>query len=70
MSIPKKILEEVMSLEGDARAELADCLLRSLENVDSEVEKVWQQETEVRLDAYEKGEMKALRIEEVIAKYK
>lgn len=70
MSVPKKILEEVMSLPADNRAELVDRLLQSLDKPDQEIDQEWSKEAETRIDAYDKGEIKALKIEEVLARYR
>lgn len=70
MSIPKKILEEALALPPTGKAELVDCLLASLDAPDKEIDQLWMEEVESRIDAYERGEMKALKIEEVLQKYK
>ncbi len=69
MSVPKKILEQVMLLP-DNRAELADCLLASLDKPDKEIDQQWSGEVEARIDAYDRSEIKALKIEEVLSKYR
>lgn len=70
MSIPKKILEEVLALSPTNKVELVDCLLASLDAPDKEIDRLWKEEVESRIDAYERGEIKALTIEEVLQKYK
>lgn len=72
MSIPKKILEETLALPPTGKADLVDCLLASLDAPDKEkeIDQLWMEEVERRIDAYERGEMKAMKIEEVIQKYK
>ena len=70
MSIPKKILEEVLALSPTKKVELVDSLLASLDAPDKEIDRLWKEEVEDRIDAYERGEIKALNIEEVLQKYK
>lgn len=70
MSVPKKILEQVMSLPPDNRAELVDCLLRSLDKPDKEIDQQWAKEAEARINTYDHSEIKVLKIEEVLAKYR
>jgi Putative addiction module component len=54
-----EILEMALSLPAAERAELADHLLSSLDAVLAN-EKLWAKESEDRLDAYERGEIKAV----------
>lgn len=70
MSIPKNILEEVLALSPTNKVELVDYLLASLDAPDKEIDRLWKEEVESRIDAYERGEIKALKIEEVLQKYK
>lgn len=70
MSIPKKMLEEVLALSPTNKVELVDRLLASLDAPDKEIDRLWKEEAESRIDAYERGEIKALKIEEVLQKYK
>ncbi len=70
MNEPKKILDEALLLSPTDRIELVNCLLASLDSSDKEIDAVWMDEVERRIDAYERGEMKAMTIEEVMQKYK
>ena len=70
MSVPRKILEEALALPPTGKTELVDCLLASLDVPDKEIDQLWGEEVEQRIDAYERGELKALKIEEVLKKYK
>lgn len=70
MSIPKKILEDILKLPPAGKLELLDYLLTSLDKPDAEIDELWKTEVESRIDAYERGEIKALKIEEVLQKYK
>ncbi len=62
----KEVLEEALSLPPDERAELAERLLTSLDaSHDGRIDELWAQEAEGRLDAFERGEIKALPAKEV-----
>ena len=70
MGKAKEILEKAISLEPIEKAELVDCLLSSLDKPDKDLDKLWANEAESRLAAYKRGELKAISLEEVLAKYK
>ena len=60
-----EVLEEALSLPPDERAELAERLLTSLDaSHDRRVDELWAQEAEDRLDAFERGEIKAVSSKE------
>jgi len=63
-----RILNEVLSLPLDERAELVDRILDSLgEAPDQERLERWAAETESRLDAIDRGELETRPGEEVLA---
>ena len=70
MGTAKEILKKAISLEPKEKAELVDCLLSSLDKPDKDLDKLWANEAESRLTAYKRGELKAISLEEVLAKYK
>ncbi|MGD8784576.1 MAG: addiction module protein [Thioalkalispiraceae bacterium] len=70
MSTPKNIIDEVLSLPIDEKAELVDQLLRNIDGLDKDIEEKWATEAESRIDAYEAGKIKTISVEEVLAKYK
>ncbi len=56
-----QVLEEALSLPPAERAELADRLLTSLDSSpEHRIEELWAQEAEDRLDAFGRGEIKAV----------
>jgi putative addiction module component (TIGR02574 family) len=60
-----QVLEEALSLPPAERAEVADRVLTSLDSsADSRIQELWSQEAEDRLDAFERGEIKAVSSEE------
>jgi putative addiction module component (TIGR02574 family) len=68
MSNDDDIFLKALSLPGQARAELADRLLESLDEADSsDVDDLWAREAEDRIAAFERGELVAIPGEEVFA---
>ena len=70
MAAPKNILKEALTLKPSEKAELVDKLLSSLDKPDKEIDKLWAQEAEDRINAYDRGEIKAVTLKEVLEKYK
>jgi putative addiction module component (TIGR02574 family) len=63
-----RILEEALALPPEERAELADRLWSSLDpSSQQRVDKLWAEEVEARLDAYDRGEIEAIPAEKAIA---
>lgn len=70
MSEQIKILsEQARKLPPAERIELVDDILASLDEPDSEIDRLWAKEAEDRLAAYRRGEIKAVSLDEVLAKY-
>ncbi len=59
-----------MNLKPAQRAELIDKLLSTLDKPDKDIDELWAREAESRIDAYEKGTIKAVTLEKVLEKYK
>lgn len=70
MATPKEIIKEVISMSPAKQAELLDLLIRVLDKPDEKLDRLWAEEAESRLDAYQRGELRALSVEEVLEKYK
>lgn len=70
MALLNAVLQEALNLKPAEQAELVDKLLSNLEKPDREIEEAWAREAEDRLDAYERGELKAISLETVLEKYK
>ena len=69
MAAPKNILKEALALKPSQKAELVDKLLSSLDKPDGKIDTLWAQEAEDRIDAYDRGAIKALTLQEVLEKY-
>lgn len=60
---------EARKLTPTARLELVDAILGSLDETDPEMDRLWSREAEDRLSAFRRGELKAVPLDEVLAKY-
>jgi putative addiction module component (TIGR02574 family) len=70
MATTSKFLKQALTLKPTEKAELIDKLLSSLDNPDAELEGLWAKEAENRIDAYERGAIKAVTLEKVLERYK
>jgi putative addiction module component (TIGR02574 family) len=70
MSTVIDILKEAIQLDPNEKAKLVDQLISSLDKPDKEIDKLWAEEAESRLEAYQEGNLKAVSLEEVLSKYK
>jgi putative addiction module component (TIGR02574 family) len=66
-----KAINEVLSLPPKSRAKLAEKLLKSLDDPrQREIDQLWAKEAEDRIEAYEKGKLKAIPGTEVFRRLK
>jgi len=70
MTTTNNIFNEALTLRPSERAELIDKLIASLDKSDHEIEKLWAKEAEDRIDAYDKGKIKSISLEEILKKYR
>ncbi len=70
MATAEQIFEEAISLKPVDQARLIDNLIAVLDKPDPELDKMWTEEAESRLDAYKRGKLKAVSLEDVLLKYK
>ncbi len=59
MSI-NEVLEQALGLKANERSKLIDELLKSLDKPDEELDKVWENEANKRLESYRKGELETV----------
>jgi putative addiction module component (TIGR02574 family) len=65
----ERIFKEALNLSAEERAEVLERLLATFqEPLDPELDKLWAQEAEDRIDAYERGELGSVSAEEVFAR--
>ena len=68
-AISEQILKEALALPPQERAELVDQLLATFQSPpDPHIDEMWAREAEDRLDAYDRGELKAVPAEEVLSR--
>jgi|APCOG7522876152_1049122.scaffolds.fasta_scaffold135426_1 hypothetical protein len=70
MATPEDILKEAISLRPLDQAKLVDQLIAVLDAPDPELDKLWADEAESRLDAFKRGKLKSIALEDVLSKYK
>ena len=70
MATPEDILKEAISLRPLDQAKLVDQLIAVLDAPDPELDKLWADEAESRLDAFRRGKLKSIALEDVLSKYK
>ena len=63
------VIEQASQLTVMEKLEVVDALLASVDKPDPEIDRLWAVEAEDRLAAYRQGEIKALELNEVLAKY-
>ena len=66
----KTLSAQARKLSPRERIELVDDILASLDEPDPNIDRLWAKEAEDRLAAYRSGEIRALPLEEVLAKYR
>jgi putative addiction module component (TIGR02574 family) len=64
----EQVLAEALTLPTQERAQLAEQLFTSLDISSEEIERLWAAAAESRIDAYERGEIKAVSSEDVFKK--
>lgn len=64
------IIEQTKQLSANEKIELIDALLATVDKPDVEIDALWAKEAEDRLAAYNTGKIKALDLNQVLAKYR
>ena len=70
MATPEEILRDAITLRPLDQAKLIDQLMACLDAPDPELDKLWAEEVESRLDAFKSGKIKSVTLESVLSKYK
>ncbi|MEN9438419.1 MAG: hypothetical protein RIR09_3074 [Pseudomonadota bacterium] len=66
----KALSEQAVQLPPTERMELVERILDSLDQPDTTMDTLWASEADDRLAAYRRGEIRAIPLSEVLAKYK
>jgi putative addiction module component (TIGR02574 family) len=64
----EQVLSEALSLPPSERAQLAERLFSSLDISQKELDRLWAQEADSRIDAYDRGDIKAVCASDVYKK--
>ena len=64
----EKIVEQALKLPATQRFEIAEQLLRSLDKPDPEIERIWGEEAARRLQAYQRGELETVSLDEALVR--
>lgn len=68
--VNRNIVEDALSLSMNERVELVEKLLESLDTPNAELNTIWGQESDARIEAYEKKQLNSKPLSEVLSKYK
>jgi len=66
----QQMFKEILELPPIEKIDLVEKILESLDRDDQEIDKLWSQEAENRLNAYHAGQMKSIPLEQIVSKYK
>jgi len=65
----EQLVAEALALDPPERISLIDRVLDSLDRADPRIDARWADECEARVDAYDRGEICAVPLQEALAKY-
>ena len=68
--VTQELCSEVLQLPLPERVYLVEILRSSLDRPDEVIDKQWADESENRIDAYERGEIKSIPMQKVFSKYR
>jgi putative addiction module component (TIGR02574 family) len=66
----EELLEQAKTLPPAEQLELIEALLNELDRPDKDIDAAWTAEAQDRLAAYRNGEIRAISLEDVLAKYR
>ena len=61
----KEIIKNAMKLSPQEKLLVVDSILKSLDEPDKEIEKIWLEESEKRLKLFHQGKLKGIPLEEI-----
>lgn len=62
----KEIIESALKLSPQEKLFIVDSILRSLDEPDKEIEEIWLQESERRLNLFREGKLRGIPFEQLI----
>jgi len=63
------VLNQALELTAAERVDVVEKLIISLDIPDPAIDALWAKESDARVEAYERGELETVPVEEVFAKY-
>ena len=67
--LTESIKKEALNLSAKEKTELIEMLMNNLDKPDSEIEKLWVEESEKRIQAHRNGEIKSIPYSETKKQY-
>jgi len=67
MSSTKEIISKALHLKPAEKSIIIEALLKSLDVPDPDIEKIWAEEAEKRLEAYKAGNLKSVSLDDLFA---
>lgn len=64
------VVNEALTLPPTERVVVIDRLLSSLDEADQKMDVLWAKEAEARLDGYDRGEIRSIPFEDILACYR
>ena len=64
----KEIIESALKLSPPEKLFIVESILKSLDEPDKEIENIWIEEVEKRLQAYREGKLKGIPMEDIFKK--
>ncbi|OGU29566.1 MAG: addiction module protein [Ignavibacteria bacterium GWA2_35_9] len=61
----KEIIKNAMKLSPQEKLLVVDSILKSLDEPDKEIEKIWLEESEKRVKLFRQGKLKGIPLEEI-----
>jgi putative addiction module component (TIGR02574 family) len=68
--VNRNIVDDALSLSMNERVELVEKLLESLNTPNAELNAIWAQESDARVEAYEEKQLNSKPLSAVLKKYK
>lgn len=63
----KDIPEKTLKLKPQDKLTVVEGLLKSLDEPDKDIDRIWAEEAEKRLDAYRRGDLEGMPMEEIFS---
>lgn len=65
----KQVFEQALHLSPAEKLQLLECLARSLDQPDENIDKIWSEEAEKRCQALKEGKVKTIALDDILQRY-